>query len=324
MSINIEPIPMKFRAPDTAFPVGWYRVADSHEIKPDTLKPVSYLNEQLIVYRTKTGAAQVADAYCPHLGAHLASHDGCVKDGAIVCPFHKWSWDAATGRCTDIPYAAVPPGEGLKLKLYPTREVDGMVMMWYHPSGAEPSFEPYQSEAMQRDAWLLFDTHEWVSTCPYRDIFENLFDTAHIVQLHGAGKMPEMRAMDRMPYGLYVDYKFDADAEEFGIGKTQVHFTGVTAIHQYFEGPGWATNFITASTPVDNEHFIQTVRLYVKDLGSSTFNEQIGRPWIERFKFEVGQDFQVLNYKKHLKKPRLCGGDGPIYQYRAYAEQFYV
>ncbi|GAB3627025.1 3-ketosteroid-9-alpha-hydroxylase [Pandoraea terrae] len=321
---TIEPIPMKFRVPEIAFPMGWYRVADAAEIGHDTLKAVSYLNQQLIVYRTKSGAAQVADAYCPHLGAHLASHDGCIKDGAIVCPFHKWSWDGASGRCAGIPYSAVPPLEGLTLTLYPTREVDGMVLMWYHPQGAEPDFEPYASTALQRDAWILFDSHAWVSTSPYCDIFENLFDTAHIVQLHGAGKMPVMRTMEPMPHGLYVDYEMDPEAEEFGIGKLEINFTGVTAIHQLFEGPGWATNFIIASTPIDNERFIQTVRLYVKDLGSSLFNEQIGRPWIERFKYEVEQDFKVLDYKKHLPKPRLCGGDGPIYQYRAYASRYYV
>jgi len=50
----------------------------------------------------------------------------------------------------------------------------------------------------------------------------------------------------------------------------------------------------------------------------------VGKPWIERFAFEVEQDFKVLNYKKHLTHPRLCGGDGPIYQYREYAKQYYV
>ncbi|MGH8808821.1 MAG: Rieske 2Fe-2S domain-containing protein, partial [Noviherbaspirillum sp.] len=92
---------MKFRVPEIAFPKGWYCVADAHEISADKLKPVSYLNQQLIVYRAQSGEAQVADAYCPHLGAHLASHDGCIEDGAIVCPFHKWKWDGAQGHCVD-------------------------------------------------------------------------------------------------------------------------------------------------------------------------------------------------------------------------------
>ncbi|MFD2272747.1 hypothetical protein ACFS07_20535 [Undibacterium arcticum] len=45
---SIQPIPMKFRVPEIAFPKGWYCVAEADEISADTLKPVSYLNQQLI------------------------------------------------------------------------------------------------------------------------------------------------------------------------------------------------------------------------------------------------------------------------------------
>ena len=322
---DLAPIPMKFRAPraDEPFPRGWYCVADAHEISADALLPVSLLNQQLIVYRTAGGAAQVADAYCPHLGAHLASSDGCIQAGAITCPFHKWTFDGAEGHCTGIPYAAVPPSRTLGLTLHATREVDGMVLMWHHPQGQAPDFEPYASTALRQDKWILFETRTWESTAPYRDLFENLFDTAHIVQLHGAAKMPVMKKMEQQGHGLSVHYAIDPEAEQFPIDTFEVHFTGVTAINQLFAGQGWATNFVISATPVDHERFIQKARLYVKDLGSPAANDMIGKPWLERFAYEVSQDFKVLNYKKHLPQPRLCGGDGPIYQYREYARQYF-
>lgn len=316
-------IPMKFRAPESAFPRGWYCVAEAHEISADKLMPVSYLDQQLIVYRTASGAAQVADAYCPHLGAHLASSDGCVNAGVITCPFHKWTFDGQEGHCTGIPYSTVPPSKGLSLSLHATREIDGMVMMWHHPQGAAPDFEPYVSTDLKNDRWVLYDTKVWESTAPYCDLFENLFDTAHIVQLHGASKMPVMKSMEMKTHGLEVHYKLDPEAEQFPIDRFEVNFTGVTAINQLFAGQGWATNFVISATPVDHERFIQKARLYVKDLGNPATNDMIGKPWLERFAFEVSQDFKVLNFKKHLPKPRLCGGDGPIYQYREYARQYY-
>ncbi|MES2264417.1 MAG: Rieske 2Fe-2S domain-containing protein [Pseudomonadota bacterium] len=321
---TIQAIPMKFRVPEIAFPKGWFCVAEASDIGPDVLLPVSYLNQQLIVYRTQAGAAQVADAYCPHLGAHLASHDGCIKEGQIVCPFHKWQFDGADGHCTGIPYAAVPPSRGLNLTLHPTREVDGMVLMWHDPQGAAPDFEPYASTALRQDKWVLFDTKVWESTSPYCDLFENLFDTAHIVQLHGAAKVPVLKSMEAKPHGLAVSYTLDPEAEQFPIDTFEVNFTGVTAINQLFAGQGWATNFVISATPIDDERFLQKARLYVKDLGSPQVNEMIGKPWLERFAFEVTQDFKVLDYKKHLVKPKLCGGDGPIYQYREYAKQYYA
>ena len=54
-------------------------------------------------WRDEDGAAHVMDAYCPHMGAHLAV-GGCVKGTRIVCPFHQWAFDAE-GRNVDIPYA---------------------------------------------------------------------------------------------------------------------------------------------------------------------------------------------------------------------------
>jgi len=38
----------------------------------------------------------------------------------------------------------------------------------------------------------------------------------------------------------------------------------------------------------------------------------------------VEQDLKVLDYKRHLVRPRLCAGDGPIHQYRKYAAEFFV
>ena len=100
------------------FPKGWYCVAESKDITDGVLKPVTYLDQQLIVYRDANGDARVADAYCPHLGAHLASHDGCITGGELVCPFHKWRFDGATGKCNSIPYTNVVPPQA-KLALYP-------------------------------------------------------------------------------------------------------------------------------------------------------------------------------------------------------------
>jgi 3-ketosteroid 9alpha-monooxygenase subunit A len=64
------------------------------------------------------------------------------------------------------------------------------------------------------------------------------------------------------------------------------------------------------------------VCVYLKDVRSQQVLEQIGRPFVERFVFEVEQDLEVLNFKKHLSRPRLCAQDGPIHAYRRYAEAY--
>jgi 3-ketosteroid 9alpha-monooxygenase subunit A len=320
---HLEPMPMKYRAPAQGFPKGWYCVAEAAQVNAETLTAVSWLGEQLIAYRTPDGAAQVADAYCPHMGAHLASHDGCIRDGVVICPFHKWNFDAASGDCVRIPYSELPPAK-VGLKLFPTREVDGMVLMWYHPRGAAPEFEPYLSPLTQRDKWALYTVKEWTTTCPFRDILENLFDTAHIVQLHNAAEMPAVKAVQRRDYGLCIDYETDPANSDMALKQFQCNFGGISLLTQHWEGQQFEALFIHSFTPIDDERFVQKTRFYIKDSGSQALIDTVGKAFTDRFVFEVEQDLRVLNFKKHLPQPRLCAGDGPIHQFRKYAGEFYV
>lgn len=320
----LEPIKMKYRVKDLVWPRGWYCVAEASDISTDKMFPVTYLDQQLIVFRNRSGAAQVADAYCPHLGAHLASSDGCIENGNIVCPFHKWAWDSESGRCNSIPYTQTTPPSGVKLTFHPTREVNGQVLMWYCPTGTQPSFEPFENPLLKQDGWLLYHDQTWITTAPYRDMVEQIFDTAHIVQLHRGQEMPDMKGMDRTGYGLSIDYEVNPEMTEYGIKQMKVDITGLQNISQEFIAETWQTIMMHTFTPIDEERFAHRGRLYLKDLGSEEMNEMIGRPWIERFVSEVDQDYAVLNYKKYVPAPVLCRGDGPIMRFREYASPFFV
>ena len=314
--------PMARRAPTTGFAKGWYAVAEADQVSTDAMLAVSYLNEELIVYRKADGAAQVADAYCPHLGAHLASHDGSLADGQITCPFHKWRFDGATGRCVHIPYTDVMVPSRVGLTLYPTREIDGMVLMWYHPAGAEPDHEPYTRAGETGAPWIFHSSHEWVSTCPYRDLFENLFDTAHVQQLHNSVNVPIIEAIDRRPHGLKVRFA-NPVGESVEITRFENNFTGVSLVTAITEGQGFGFLQCVSATPIDDETFRQVSRMYVRDMGSEEANAAIGKPFADNTAYETEKDFRVLNYKKHLSRPRLCAGDGPIMKWRQYQENYY-
>lgn len=61
--------------------------------------------EELVAFRTEDGVANVTDAYCPHLGAHLGIMGRVVGD-CIECPFHGWRFKGKDGSCSHVPYAA--------------------------------------------------------------------------------------------------------------------------------------------------------------------------------------------------------------------------
>jgi nitrite reductase/ring-hydroxylating ferredoxin subunit len=320
----LQPIPMAYRDDTSVFPKGWYGVADSETITANTLTPVNYLNLQLIVYRDKEGKAHVADAFCPHLGAHLASFDGQLKDGEIVCPFHKWRFDAESGRCTSIPYAKVVPPKA-RLTLYPTMEVGGMVMMWWHPAGGAPDYTPFDVRSRHADStWLLRAEKVKEGTVPFRDLFENLFDTAHIQQLHGGVGLPEIEAVTRTEFGLQADYAQPGEGERWPIKSMQCNFSGLSFMSQSIIGEGFGFIQNAVATPIDHERMQLRVRMYIQDTGSPQMNDFIGGEFVKRVLSEIDQDFEVLNYKKHLKAPLLCSGDGPINRYREYAREMFA
>lgn len=323
---GLSAVEMKHRVEKLGFPFGWYGVAEASDVHPGMVLPLRWLNREWIVYRTAHGVAQVADAFCPHLGAHLASGDGSTCEGRIVCPFHKWQFDGATGELVSIPYSETKLSSKVQLTLLPTREVDGVILVWYHPLGREPQFEPFTNfGAGQAQDWNLHTLKRWETTCPYRDILENLFDTAHIVQLHNAEAQPVIQAYEKTSYGLRVQYESRSKPGQAALLKSfECNLSGVTLLSQRFEGVGYAALFILSFTPIDDERFVQTARLYLKNDGPAEMSAIVGKTFMDRFIYEVEQDLKVLNYKKHLSSPMLCADDGPIMKFRTYANGYYL
>lgn len=79
---------------------------------------------ELIATRLPLGKVVVYDAFCPHLGAHLATGGALVDEcdrqvrqlrfdvmqlvteriQCIKCPFHGWTFDLKDGACSKVPY----------------------------------------------------------------------------------------------------------------------------------------------------------------------------------------------------------------------------
>ena len=318
---NLGPIPKSHRDHTAGFGKGWYCVAESNDISAEAMLPVSFFDKELIVFRSKDGLARVADAYCPHLGAHLASSDGCIDQGDIVCPFHKWRFDTSSGKCVHIPYTnLIPPRAALTF--YPVIEMGGMVLMWWSNTGAEPEAAPYDVMAAHSDKpWIPHADYSRETYVPLRDLHENIFDTAHIQQLHGSHDLPKISGVERRAFGLEVN--FEAMPQEGGapIEHMQFNFSGMSMVSHLVLGPGFGFVQNNTITPVDQERSLMRIRMYVMDTGSAEMNAMIGKAFADRVMLEIDQDLKVLDFKKHLERPLICAGDGPIGIWRSYAEE---
>ena len=161
-------------APD--FPIGWWSVARSHELKPGDVTSVTALDRELVVYRTESGEARVHDAFCPHLGAHLGVN-GKVVGESIQCPFHGWQF-GGDGKCNKIPYCDTIPTRA-KVQNWPTSEVNGEIYMWFHPTGAEPDREVPVIEQIGDENWTEPRQVEFNIPVHIQDIAENSCDPEH-------------------------------------------------------------------------------------------------------------------------------------------------
>ena len=72
----------------------------------------------IAVFRQRDGKLFATQSQCPHRQGPLA--DGIVGAGTVICPFHAWKFDLATGRCA---------GEDVTLHTFPVYELEGHIII---------------------------------------------------------------------------------------------------------------------------------------------------------------------------------------------------
>jgi nitrite reductase/ring-hydroxylating ferredoxin subunit len=70
--------------------------------------------DKTICIANVNGTYSTIDNVCLHRGGPLGQ--GMVEGGKVVCPWHGWQWDAATGQAVQNPHA--------KVAVYPLK-IDG-------------------------------------------------------------------------------------------------------------------------------------------------------------------------------------------------------
>lgn len=305
--------------PFPPFPNGWFQVAYSDELTSGQVIPLSYFGRELVAFRGQDGQAAVLDAFCPHLGAHLG-YGGKVEGNAIVCPFHAWKFDGCGG-CTEVPYAKKIPPKA-KLRAWPTREVNGLVMVWHHADGIEPAWElPALPEYLHED-WTVYERRRWQIKTRNQEMAENAVDSAHFHFLHGTSNMPESRA-ELLGHVLKVysttgmstprgGVDGSVESTSYGFGYSTVRFTGIVD-----------TLLVSTITPIADELMDVRFNFTLKKLGDKDVTKTVGKAFIREVSRQLEQDIPIWEHKVYWDHPVLCDGDGPIGMFRKWSRQFY-
>jgi phenylpropionate dioxygenase-like ring-hydroxylating dioxygenase large terminal subunit len=156
----------------------WHAVATDVEVTNGVLGR-KLLGENLVLYKDSSGGVVVAPDRCPHREAPLSA--GTVKDGALVCCYHGWSFGEG-GKCVSIPSADpdFPIPKNGHLPCYQAEIRYGLVWVCLGDPVAEiPSIPQDADEKFRRinnpvAAWRVSATR----------MTDNFLDIAHFPWVH--------------------------------------------------------------------------------------------------------------------------------------------
>ncbi|WP_424102266.1 Rieske 2Fe-2S domain-containing protein [Moorena producens] len=321
------------RFPFTSFPSGWFRIAYSDELRPGQVKPLRYFSRDLVLFRTQQGQAHVLDAHCPHLGAHLG-HGGKVKGETIQCPFHGWCLEGQ-GQCVDIPYASKIPPKA-RIRAWPVREVNGLIMMYYSRDQEQPTWEMPQLPEYNSEEWVMLKRISWRNIKTHvQEIGENGSDIAHLTCRHPQavkdferGTPPEING-PVFTYRTNPTYKNKFPIPMINPKLTVSHeFTCyglgflATRVRVNVLGGIWIL-FDLFPTPIDEEYIELQGIFGVKKIVNRVITRFIGSDPAREAEMAIYQDMPMWENKLYRSTPNLCEGDGPIREYRRWVRQFY-
>jgi phenylpropionate dioxygenase-like ring-hydroxylating dioxygenase large terminal subunit len=316
-----------YRYPFTPYPNGWFRLAYSHQVPRGTIRRLSALGQELIVFRGDDGRVAVLDAYCPHLGADLSA-GGKVVGNVVACPFHNWQF-AADGQCVKIPYCEKIPKKAAT-RAWPVCERDGVVYFYFDAEGRPPAFEvpagPFRDDA----EWSAPMFFEWRIRMHIQEVVENAVDTAHFPEVHAYAKPPVIERLQTDGASFTVDLATQRFGMNFvGPSPISIRYTGMGVTHAHLTARlvgrfGIEAGVILNTTPVDEEHCTITIMARYRKSWNPLWNALL-RPIMQReIRADFENDIPIWEAKRYHERPLLSKADGPIHVIRKWCQQFYT
>ena len=193
----------------------WVPAIRSDELPAPDCAPlrVKLLGEELIGYRTTSGAVGLIQNSCPHRGASLFF--GRNEEEGLRCVYHGWKFDV-TGACVDMP--SEPAESNFKNKVraraYPTHERNGIVWAYMGPREVPPPLPEIEHTLMNSDITRITMIHR---PCNWMQGWEGEMDTVHAAFLHGGAS----KAEDFEP-GSFNYYQYRERTPRFSVIDTPI------------------------------------------------------------------------------------------------------
>ena len=329
-----------YRFPFSPFPIGWYWVEFSENVKSGKLYSKQWLGQDLVYWRDSNNKVCVADSTCPHLGANLSPNlGGSLRDGLLVCPFHGYCYDAS-GACVNTP--AGPPKHDLSLNTYSTCETGGVIYAWWHPDRSSPQWDIPDFD--EGDWSALLHDKRVIHTHP-QETAENGVDLTHLPYVHGYSKVESLGPLE--VEGPLLQNRFTLKRRLGPSNKLSVTLNvsavvsmwglGVSTIEPTMEEAGLYIRQLALCTPIDGSKVDFVMAMQMKDIErpnalvpglglvpKRVLNAALLRVFFNVYRKDISQDFEIWENKKYLVYPRVGPDERPIVRFRRYCQQFYT
>jgi phenylpropionate dioxygenase-like ring-hydroxylating dioxygenase large terminal subunit len=159
----------------------WHPVFLSKDLDEQPVA-IKILDEELVIFRDKSGNLGLVHKHCPHRQASLEF--GMCTESGIQCCYHGWHF-AADGSILDVPGQPEKAADMIKQKVrlgaYPTHEYKGLIFAYMGPIESIPEFPVYDS--------FDFENMEMVPykapfACNWLQVLDAIVDPIHTAFLH--------------------------------------------------------------------------------------------------------------------------------------------
>lgn len=315
------------------FPRGWFMAATSDEVTT-TPAAVRYFGEDLVLYRGRSGRVFLVEAYCPHMGTHLAKNTTSyvvadkehVDGDNIRCPYHGWRF-GPDGQCNDIPYSPAPIPKKACLKSFPLIERAGCIWVWHDMEGGAPEYELPAFEHHDKAYWVNWNITDLGTLASHpQEILDNMTDKGHLEPVHGS--------IDMVTF--YNEFDAHIVRQYLTAGHKTLAGAGAEPMTNdtWYTGPGilqsimlgeFPSLMMIAHTPVDDGVVKVWYGLQVKVANAAPTEQDLAmaRGYEAGGVAAFAQDFEIWANKRPCINPMMVRGDGPFDKLRIWYKQFY-
>jgi phenylpropionate dioxygenase-like ring-hydroxylating dioxygenase large terminal subunit len=303
-----------------SFPVSWYQVAWSEEVPKQAIKAVTVCGMDIVLFRGEDNKVHALDAYCPHLGAHLAVK-GKVCGNFIRCAFHNWEFDG-TGACKKIPSTATISSR-IKTKSWKVIERYGIVFIHFNPQGLTLEEDGVHIPLLEKGEWGACVGKRHLIHTRQSDVLENGVDIGHFSSVHGV-PMNDAKLVDR-PDGTLV-FQHQTITRRLGISfntymEIQYINPGLQII--YLESVlGQECIALSSVMPIDENKVIAHLTVRIRKRGFKPWNALLTRTLAYFINSTFSEDIPIWDHKTYKANPMLSQGEHSIPRFRKWYKNF--